>query len=264
MLSREVMGLFCLGVVWITALLVATAAWQDLRDLRALARRARSAIEGTIEGDDLAEWRVEQTGRALDSATPSIAFHDRAFHSEIFGGRVRVAGELVDVAPANGDVWIDASARDAAAACSDEHVFDALYTQARKAKGALRDVRVRVRAGDRVWLVGERAENLIAPLLVSTIDPRAFTTRKSIPLALFIPAELTVCAAATWLALRPPHFGALSIAGALACFAFFLGVTPLAVALRESARRPHEAFSRTTWSRSEPAEARAPAATPTR
>jgi hypothetical protein len=41
----------------------------------------------------------------------------------------------------------------------------------------------------------------------------------------------------------------MSIIGAVACIAFFLGVTPVAVALRESVRRPHEAFLRSVWSR---------------
>src|SRR6185369_872480 len=83
MLPREVMGVLCLGVVWMTALLVAGAAWQDLRDLRAIVRRAKNAIRGTVIGGDLAEWAVEQTGRATDD--DAIAFHDREFHCEILG-----------------------------------------------------------------------------------------------------------------------------------------------------------------------------------
>ena len=240
MLSREVMGLFCLGVVWVTALLVAGAAWQELRDLRALARRAKRAIVGTVEGDDLAEWSVEQTGRALDVAgDDAIAFHDRTFRSRILGGRVRVGDDLVEVPAGDGEVWIDERARAEAADCAGAQELDTAYAQARKAKGFHREVRVRVRAGERVWVFGD---------VVSTIDPLAFCRRKSVGFALFIPFELVACAAATRLAMSTPHFGHASIAGAVACLAFFLGVTPLGVALREGARRPHVAFLRTRWS----------------
>jgi len=94
MLSREVMGMFCLGVVCLTALLVAGAALQDLRDLRAIVKRARKAIQGIVEGGDLAEWAVEQTGRATDD--DAIAFHDRTFHSEILGGKVKTESGVID------------------------------------------------------------------------------------------------------------------------------------------------------------------------
>ncbi|HEY1959059.1 MAG TPA: hypothetical protein VGH28_25775 [Polyangiaceae bacterium] len=239
MLSREVMGVLCLGVVWMTALLVAAAAWQELRDLRALAKRAKRASVGTVVGDDLAEWRALQTGRATDRE--EIAFHDRKFESEVFGGRVDVDGETIEIARSDAEVWTDERARREAAECSDAKTFDAAYAQARKAKGFARDVRVRVRPGDRVWIVGKE--------IVSTIDPVAFCNKKSLAFVLFIPLELAVCAAATRLALATPHFGKTSIAGAIVCLAFFLGVTPLGVALREGARRPSRAFLRNTWSR---------------
>ena len=254
MLSREVMGVACLGVVWVTALLVAGAAWQDLRDLLAVLARARRAVVGVAE-TDLAEWSVEQIGRALDvgKSARAIGFHDRAFRSEIFGGSVRVGESLVSVAPStHGEVWIDEARR--LEAVSGGADFDAAYAQARKAKGFQRVVRVRVQAGDRVWLVGDD--------VVSTLDPAAFCRRKALGLALFIPLELAACAAATRLALTLPHFGTASIAGAVACLAFFLGVTPLAVSLREGARRPHEAFLRNQW-RAEIGPSRA-GASPTR
>ena len=246
MLSREVMGLFCLGVVWMTALLVAGAAWQELRDLRALARRARRAIVGTVVRDDLAEWRVEQTGRAIDtSGDETIAFHDRTFASQVLGGRVEVDGEMREVGASEGEVWIDDKARADAAACVDAKSFDAAYGQSRKAKGFAREVRVRVRPGQRVWIIG----SLEKPEIVATMDPVAFCTKKALGFLAFIPLELLVCAAATRLALMTPHFGKASIAGAVACLAFFLGVTPLGVALREGARHPSRAFLRNTWSR---------------
>jgi hypothetical protein len=231
------MGTLCLGVLWVTALLVAAAAWQDFRDLRAIVKRGRKMIEGVVKGGDFAEWSVEQTGRATED--DAIAFHDRAFHSEVFGGTV---GDREIAASATAEVWIDERARVEAASCGDVTTYDAAHALARKAKGFARTVRVRIRAGQRVWVIGE-AE------IVCTFDPRAWASRKSLLVLAFIPIELAVCAAATRLALTLPRFGTMSIIGAVTCIAFFLGVTPVAVALRESVRRPHEAFLRNVWSR---------------
>ncbi len=247
MLTRELMGLFCLGVVWMTALLVAGAAYQEFRDLRAIARRARRAVRGVVTGGDLAEWAVEQTGRATDDG--SIAFHDRAFHNDCFGGRIETGAGLVEILPATCAVWVDARAREDAAGCDDVTTYDAAHALARKAKGFTRTVRVRVRAGDSVWILGDREGDRVTPSIVASSDPVAFATRKSLLIALFVPVELAACAAATRLALSTPHFGTTSILGAVACLAFFLGVTPIGVALRESVRRPHVAFLRTQWIR---------------
>ncbi len=245
MLSREVMGVLCLGVVWVTALLVAAAAIQDLADLRRIVRLARGAIVGTARGD-LAEWRVEQTGRALDGSREAIAFHDRTFGGEVFASKV---DDYEVVATDSAQVWIADADRNAATACPSDAAFTSAYESARKAKGYVRDVRVKIKDGDRAWVIGKLDGKTITPELVSTIDPIAFCRRKALLIALFIPIELAVCAAATAVALTPPHFGHVSIAGAIACFAFFLGVTPIAVSLRENARRPHEAFLRTQWTR---------------
>jgi hypothetical protein len=249
MLTRELMGVLCLGVVWVTALLVAAAALQDLRDLRRMAKRR--VIVGVAEGD-LAEWTVQQTARALDAdGDEVIAFHDRGWKSEIFGGVVRdTEGHAHEVEATDlGQVWVSEEARVEATGCADVAAFDEVYAQARKAKGHARDVKVRISKGDRVFLVSQVKDAPSGPVIVSTVDPRVFCSRKALPLILFIPLELGVCGLATWLALRLPHFGHASIAGALCCFAFFLGVTPVAVGLREGIRRPHEAFLRRQWSR---------------
>jgi len=251
MLSREVMGIACLCVVWVTALLVAAAALQDLADLRRIAKRARRAIVGTAIGD-VAEWRVEQTGRAVDAPVETIAFHDRRFGGEIFASQVRTGSGAIDIAPSDvAHVWLSREARDAAAACPSDAEFSTAFAQARKAKGFVREVRARVTDGARIFVVPaeEMHRERVIPEIVSTIDPVAFCKRKALLIVAFIPLELVACAAATALALYPPHFGRVSIAGAVACFAFFLGVTPLAVALRENGRRPHDAFLRTEWRR---------------
>jgi len=260
MLSREVMGLFCLGVVWLTALLVAGAAWQDLRDLRAVARRARRhmikarVVRGEGEDGCFAEWGVEQTGRALDAADARVAFHDRTFRSRIFGGSLRSGDETYTVAPLDGDVWPSDQARARAASCGDLASFDEAYALSRKAKGFRRDVRVPIGPGDEVWVLGEIDGHVIAApagerLIVSSVDPLRFCSRKCLLVATFIPAELAVCAAATRVAWSAPHFGAVSVVGAVLCLAFFLGVTPLAVALRESVRAPNIAYLRGRWTR---------------
>jgi hypothetical protein len=249
MLSREIMGALCLGVLWVTAILVAGAAWQDFRDLRAVVKRAaKKMIEGVVKDGDFAEWSVEQTGRATDD--DAIAFHDREFHSEVFGGKI---GEAEIAANDSGEVWIDEKTREDAASCGDVTTYDAAHALARKAKGFARTVRFRIRAGQRVWVIGQGE-------IVATFDPRAWASRKSLLVLAFIPVELALCAAATRLALTLPRFGTMSIIGAVACIAFFLGVTPVAVAIRESVRRPHEAFLRTVWSRKALVSARLPAA----
>lgn len=246
MLSRELMGIFCLSVVWVTALLVAAAALQDLRDLKRIATRAERAIVGTASSD-LAEWWVEQTGRAVD-AREAIAFHDRTFHGEVFAAKVRASEDDWEICPSKtAQVWTALEERERAASCEDDATFDAAYARARKAKGLAREVRVRISKGARVYVIGRIDGKRVTPEIVSTIDPARFCVRKSLLLKLFIPLELAVCAVATAVALVPPHFGPISIAGAIACFAFFLGVTPIAVNLRENARRPHEAFLRTEW-----------------
>ena len=250
MLSREIMGVFCLGVVGLTALLVAGAALQDLADLLGILRRAKRAVVGVAQGE-LGAWSVEQTGRAIDAdGDEAIAFHERSFKSEVSGGQIALDGKTFEVAASSrAQVWIDEKRRLEALACHDTKTFDEVYAQARKAKGAARNVRVPVRKGDPVWVVGQVEGTRIEPEIVSTLDPVAFCRGKAALIALFIPLELALCALATYVALQPPHFGRTSIVGAVACFAFFLGVTPIAVALRERARRPHEAFIRAHWSR---------------
>jgi hypothetical protein len=258
-LSRELMGILCLGVVWVTALLVAAAALQDLADLRRIARRAKKAIVGVAQAD-IAEWKVELTARAIDvGGDEAITFHERRFVSDILGGTVLMGDSSYEVSPSEaGQVWLSAEARALAVSCSDTATFDEIYARARKAKGASHDACVRVGKGERVFVVGEVDGRAIKPQIISTIDPLVFCKVKAGLIALFIPLELAACALATALALSQPHFGRASTAGAICCIAFFLGVTPIAVALRERARRPHEAFLRVTWSRKalEPARAK--------
>ncbi len=255
MLSREVMGLLALAILWVSALLVAGAAWQDLRDVFGLWRRARRALRGTVEsaeGDVLASWSVAQRGRALDARHDAIAFHDRAFRSTVGAGSVRIGARAYSVA-GPGEVWPSSTAR-ASAAAADPARFDAAHAQATRAGGFEREVTVALRAGDEVFVMGEvSGERLVAPatgqLILSSFDPSGRLARHAWTIVGFIVGELGACALVSRVALASPHFGPSSIFGAVLCLGFYLGVTPLAVALRERVRRPSEAYLRGTWVR---------------
>jgi len=263
-LSRETMGVLSIAALWVTALLVAGAAWQDLRDVRGRWRRARSALRGRVESVEgegaLATWWVEQRGRALDSKGEAIAFHDRAFHSSVAAGTVRVGERLYRVT-GPGEVWASPGAR--ARACleaDDPATFGAAYAHATRAAGFVREVRVSLRVGDEVFVLGETVGDSIVratgagngPLVVSGFDASPELARHAGAIVAFIVGELSACAWVTDVALSTPHFGARSIVGALLCLGFYLGVTPLAVALREKVRRPSEAYVRGSWRRSVP------------
>jgi hypothetical protein len=255
MLSYETMGTLCLLTLWSTALLVAGAAWQDLRDVWALYRRAKGALRASVESAPegaLAEWRVAQRGRALDSRGEAIAFHDREFESTIADGEVRVGGVVYRV-KGPGEVWATRRARSAAAACKDRAAFDAAYKEATRAAGWQREVRVGLSVGDELFVLGEvKGDEIVggeAGLVLAGFDPAPQLGLNAALLSAFIVVELAACAAVTWVAVPPPHFGLRGVAGAILGLAFFLGVTPVAVALREHVRRPSIAYQRGTWSR---------------
>ena len=149
------------------------------------------------------------------------------------------------------EVWPSRDARVAAAACHDALVFEGAYAQATRAAGYAREVRIAVSEGDDLFVLGEVVDGKLlgrgGPLVIATFDPAPQLTRWALAIFFFVPAELAACGLVTWVALRPPYFGAVGILGAILCLAFYLGVTPLAVALREHVRRPGEAYVRGTW-----------------
>lgn len=250
MLSREVMGIFCLVVLWTTALLVAASALQ-LR--RKLARKGASLGRGRVgvvdDGAPFATATVAQVGRALDPADdPAIVFHDRAYAGTLAGGALVCAGERLGVAPSDvAEIWVDEPRRSAAAACAGLERFDEAWALAKKAKGWERTVTVELKKGDRVHFYPD-AEG--GPL-VATFDPRGWLGARARALVVFAITELFVCGAVTRVALTPPLFGAVSTVGGVLAIAFFLGVTPIGVRLREVARLPHEARLLGTWRRAE-------------
>jgi hypothetical protein len=251
MLTPEVMGAVCLVSLWTAALLVALAAWQDARDLLRLLARARRALPGVVESGK-ATWRLSQRGRALDAKAPAIAFHDRAFEAVMSDVTVRADGGLYRV-PSTSQVWPSDEARRRATACPDAPLFDDVYRDAVKAAGHLREVKIELSPGDAVWVLGKVREGQVhgdgEPVVLAAFDPRGYLGKRAALLSAFIPVELALCACVTRVALTLPHFGTVSTVGAVLGLAFFLGVTPIGVALRDWARRPNNAYVRGEWKR---------------
>ena len=187
MLTYEIMGLLALGILWVNTLLLAGAAITPLRELLGNLRRWRrdgllvgEVVRGAEDGV-LARYEVEQTGHkaADDDDRAAIAFHDRSYRSLVLGGGVEVDGEQLEIEPAEGEVWLTAAEKNAAAACPDPGAFEEAYPQARKAKGWRRHVRHDIRRGDTVFLHAAREGDRLrppedAPLLVATHDPRGW------------------------------------------------------------------------------------------
>ncbi len=255
MLTWTVMGLACLAALWVTALLVAADAGKDLAAL--LRFRRRPVLQVTVEsgagdGGAFATWSVRQRGRALDTRALAIAFHDRDFSSAIAGGTLRRGAQVYAVS-GPGELWVSPPERARAAACADVDRFEAAYGPASTSAGFQRTVQVAAGPGTPLFVlakpVGEALVSAGEPLVVATFDPRPQLTRQAALVAAFIAIELAAGGLATFVALRPPRFGTVSLGGAVLCLAFYLGVTPLAVGLRERVRKPSEAYLRNVWVR---------------
>src|SRR2546421_7456735 len=155
MLSRELMGLLGLAILWVNTLLVAGAAlgrWRQIA-LRLKAMRRDGVVEGTALGDAPLAWHeVEQVGRKAsdDADRKAILFHDRGFGSGVAGGRIDTAAGEVRVLQEleRAEVWVARELQTRAAACPSDEVFDAAYAQAAKTRGFERRVRCEVVAGE--------------------------------------------------------------------------------------------------------------------
>jgi len=274
MLSREVMGLLALGILWVNTLLVVGAAGGELSRLLRLWRFVRpldlgapgvGARRGRVDSGlgpsgQLAEHRVEQVGRqaADDHDRPAIAFSDRSYAGTCFGGAVEADGATLHLeAGLEAEIWPDPSAMRASAA--KVTAFDHAYQQARKAKGYVRTVTSELGAGAHVWVAGDvatRGERRVLQsasvggtrrVVVSAIDPRAWCSRKIALLGVFVLGTLLVAAGATAVALWPPHFGVVSTVGGALCLAYFLLIQPLGTAVRDAVRPPSRAILRGSW-----------------
>lgn len=249
MLQPEWMGLALLAISWVTALLVALDAFIDVRALRRLlAGWKTSLVEGTVASPELGALAIEQRVKPLDGATPALGFFERAHLSSV-GGQAQLGGELVTVTAApDVEVWPAPEALAAAARCDSPATFDALAAQV-KGKGALRTVRAALRQGQPVWLAGRREGATFVAELASGFDPRTWVRAR---LALnfgLVAFDLAWCALGTALALWPPVFGSVSVLGAAVLLGHFLGITPLAVLVREKSKTPAKAALLGEWGR---------------
>lgn len=273
MLSREIMGALALAILWVNTLLIALAATQQaneklrlLRALRPLAPGAKGTglfvarvEDGRGEPATLARYELEQIGRAgaESGGRRTIHFSDRAFRGESLGGEIVAGNMRVAVPSCEASVWPAREDVIAAADCPDRARFDAVYEEARKARGHSRRVTIAIRSGSAVWIGGEvhgdegslavRAAPGIG-LLVSAIEPRAWLRRAAALAIFFAVAEIAVAAGVTFLVLIPPIFDGWpsKIGGALG-LGFFLAVQPIGTAVRDALRDPGLAFVRGRW-----------------
>jgi hypothetical protein len=249
MLTREVMGLLALGILWANTLLIAAAAGQQLRDLL----RRRAALAGVVRGrvargdgpgGAIAVHRVAQVGRAAEGGDV-ILFHDRGASGEIFGGVVETADGPIAIAPhADAEVWLSRAEIVDAGACASAAAFDEAHAAARRARGFTRTIEARLTSGQEVFVHGRA--------LVATLDPRPALARRAALAAAFIVGAILLAAACTAVALWPPIFGRISTLGGALCLLFFLLVQPAGTALRDAVLVPSRAIVRGAWKRPAP------------
>jgi hypothetical protein len=254
MLTLETMGVLALAILWVNTLLVVGAAWGPLRDLLGRLRLLGSVLPGEVASEDtFAEHVVEQVGRrAGERSDSAVLFHDRAYRSIVHGGRVRAGGRDLTVDPMDGEVWVAREARELAAACPSEAVFDDAFAAARGAKGYPRTVTCAVEAGTAVWICGRiQGKRLVPPtagkLVVATFDPRPWCRRAALLLVTFMLGTLLGASVITALALTAPVFGTVSTIGGVLGLVFFLFVQPLGVSVREAVLVPASAPLRGIW-----------------
>ncbi|MEZ4337395.1 MAG: hypothetical protein R3B82_12300 [Sandaracinaceae bacterium] len=201
MLTRELMGLLALGILWLNGLLVVTVAFKQLgATVRAVRRRFREARErgrlfvGVVkEGEPIALRHVSQLGRAITTRGPErILFTDGPQSFEVLGGVVETGeGDLRVAAaqPGLSEVWVAPERAAQAGACPSPDEFDEAFGEASKYKGYSREIEIPIRAGDRVWIIGDREGDTVGPsesepLFVSMVEPFGWAAAKAPPLAL--------------------------------------------------------------------------------
>lgn len=266
MLTREIMGLLALGILWVNSALVFAVALKQLGNVRALRKRLVSArAEGALvtgiaraDGERFAVRRITQLGRAITTRGPDrILFTDGPQAFEVLGGSVETEGEAIRVAPAHGpeaEVWLGPARTLEGTACEDGGTFERAWAEATTFKGFAQDVELEVRSGDRVWVLGAREGDAIAPagdapLVVSMIDPVAFAASRARVLTLFLILGITALVGVTAVALTPPRFGLLSTLGGALGLAYFLAIQPLGTAVRDAVKTPARALVGALWRR---------------
>lgn len=255
---NHIMGLLCLGILWVNTLLIAGAAAIELR--RLWRRRRRMApwvtariVEGLGPQQALASFTVAQRGRARGEGP--ILFHDQGFSSTLHGGTVEVSTPngpaRLQLAPtADGTkVWVSRHQLAAAGACPGAEVFAQSRQQATKAKGWARSVTAALQPNptEHVWLPQAVVNGDVSPAWISGIHPGKWMAARAWLVMGFITGTLLLAGAITVVACWPPVFGTVSTLGAAAGVAFFLGVQPIGVAVRDLCRPPHRAYLRGKW-----------------
>jgi hypothetical protein len=296
MLSREVMGILALWILWGNTLLIAAAAAKQVAAVWRWARALRPLPAGGIggglavgrgqarAGGALSRYELTQVGRAgaARGRARTIHFADCSQSGQVHAGVVHTAAGPIHL-PENAaaEVWPDPGALARAVSQVDDPAqFAALYEAARRPHGYARTVRIDlgvglgVGAGQPLFIAGEvraaagRLELGPAPalgnrILVSALDPRGWVRGRIALGLLFIVAALGGAGVVTGLSLYPPVFGRVSTLGALLGLGFFLGIQPLGTAVRDALTRPGLAPVRGRLVEPEPALA-VPAAPPPR
>ncbi len=255
MLSNELMGAFCLGVVWLNTALIVMHVLQARAALGVEAARLGTVlrvrvtrVEGGAEGAGLAEIRVGQRGRAITTGGPDrILFTQASRTARVAGGEVEAAGEPMTLRPSS-----DASAWALHAPGERQGAsFDETFAAASTNRGVDSELRVVLgRAGDEVWVAGEREGSAFAARVVADEDPRRVLASGRAQALAFALGALVVLGGVTALALVRPWFSGWSTLGGVLAVGYFLGVQPLAVSLREAIAVPAARLRGGIWQRS--------------
>lgn len=247
MLTRELMGLGALAILWVNTLLIAAAAWKELSKLLAKKRALADAgvVRGRVVKGTLAALSVEQTGHGNGESPnqKAILFHDRKHTGEVFGGVVEIDGKEIEIpARASGEVWIALEQLRREGEYPGDDAFDAAFVNAKRAKGYARTVTAKIGEGADVWLAKDGS-------FVSTIDPAPLLSKYASLAFAAIVGFFAAVTGITFLALQTPHFGTVSIVGGVLGLAYFLTVQPLGTMLRDAVRLPSVAWLRGDWIR---------------
>jgi hypothetical protein len=275
-LSPELMGVLSLVVLWTATLLILAVA---IGDGRGLARRRAQLrlldpqgigaepviglLRGRAEAEGLAEHIREETGRSLPRAkVPTILLHPRQLISEIHGGRVDLGGgqalEIAAVPSREAEVWRDDGA------APDDADFEAALAEAKKSKGWRRKSVMRLGPGRELWILAEvrrRPDGVLEArptpdlsdparqprLLIAPFDPRGWLEKKGLFVWAVSAAILISAALVTAVALVPPAFGWVSTVGGVLGLAYFLGVQPIGVWLRDQVSSPARQVVHRQW-----------------
>lgn len=226
------LGTALLAVSWLTAALVALDALIDVR--RLLRVRGWSLTRANVGARSLGWHEVEQRVRRFEVPKPAFGLFDRAHRWALEGGEVAVDGQtLTVVAAPEAQVWPDAKAQAA------QPVDPALWPAAGTTKGTLRVVRSELAPGTTVWLAGERDGQTLRAHVASLVDPKAWAAHMLLGIAGLLLLNFVWVALGTAIVFWVPGFESwVSKAGGAVLIGHFLGITPLAIAMRDACRPP--------------------------